>query len=206
MHCGDACTRANCAGDRLNSTDSRAGDCTGSAQPTRDFCRGCGGGEAGIFAAHKVSGSTATIQVIEVGDDVEQVGSALAAARDRGVRVAIGPLRRDEVNAIVEGGRAVLPLVTLNFPDRDAGAPATMIAFALSAEAEADRVVQIALASFVNLRPGVSTGARIMVLAGTGAIERRIAQAYVNHIARGWRGTGDDRSDARCAGSARPAV
>ena len=136
----------------------------------------------GFFAAHKVSGSTATIQVIEVGDDVEQVGSALAAARDRGVRVAIGPLRRDEVNAIVEGGRAVLPLVTLNFPDRDAGAPATMIAFALSAEAEADRVVQIALASFVNLRPGVSTGARIMVLAGTGAIERRIAQAYVTTL------------------------
>jgi uncharacterized protein len=136
----------------------------------------------GFFAAHKVSGSTATIQVIEVGDDVEQVGSALAAARDRGVRVAIGPLRRDEVNAIVEGGRAVLPLVTLNFPDRDAGAPATMIAFALSAEAEADRVVQIALASFVNLRPGVSTGARIMVLAGAGAIERRIAQAYVTTL------------------------
>jgi outer membrane PBP1 activator LpoA protein len=136
----------------------------------------------GFFAAHKVSGSTATIQVIEVGDDVEQVGSALATARDRGVRVAIGPLRRDEVNAIVEGGRAVLPLVTLNFPDRDAGAPATMIAFALSAEAEADRVVQIALASFVNLRPGVSTGARIMVLAGTGAIERRIAQAYVTTL------------------------
>jgi hypothetical protein len=136
----------------------------------------------GFFAAHKISGSTATIQVIEVGDDVEQVGSALAAARERGVRVAIGPLRRDEVNAIVEGGRAVLPLVTLNFPDRDAGAPPTMIAFALSAEAEADRVVQIALASFVNLRPGVSTGARIMVLAGAGALERRIAQAYVNTL------------------------
>ena len=103
--------------------------------------------------------------------------SALAAARDRGVRVAVGPLRRDQVNAIVEGGRAVLPLVTLNFPDRDASAPATMIALGLSAEAEAERVVQIALASFINLRPGVSTGARIMVLAGAGALERRIAQA-----------------------------
>jgi len=136
----------------------------------------------GFFAAHKVSGSSATIQVIEVGDNVEQVGSALAAARDRGVRVAVGPLRRDEVNAIVEGGRAVLPLVTLNFPDRDAGAPSTMIAFSLSAEAEADRVVQIALASFINLRPGVSTGARVMVLAGAGALERRVAQAYINAL------------------------
>ncbi|MEO8188539.1 MAG: penicillin-binding protein activator, partial [Burkholderiaceae bacterium] len=92
----------------------------------------------GFFAAHKASGSTATIQVIEVGDEVEQIGVALAAARDRGVRVAVGPLRRDQVNAIVEGGQAVLPLVTLNFPDRDSSAPATMIALGLSAEAEAE--------------------------------------------------------------------
>ena len=136
----------------------------------------------GFFSAHKASGSTATIQVIEIGDDVEQIGVALAAARDRGVRVAVGPLRRDQVNAIVEGGRAVLPLVTLNFPDRDASAPPTMIALGLSAEAEAERVVQTALASFINLRPGVSTGARIMVLAGVGALERRVAQAYVNAL------------------------
>ena len=87
-----------------------------------------------------------------------------------------------QVNAIVEGGRAVLPLVTLNFPDRDASAPPTMIALGLSAEAEAERVVQTALASFINLRPGVSTGARIMVLAGAGALERRVAQAYVNAL------------------------
>lgn len=136
----------------------------------------------GFFAAHKASGSTATIQVIETGDDNEQIGTALAAARDRGVRVAVGPLRRDAVNAIVEGGRAVLPLVTLNFPERDAGAPPTMIAFGLSAESEAERVVQIALAGFINLRPGVSTGARIMVLSGAGALDRRIAQAYVNAL------------------------
>lgn len=136
----------------------------------------------GFFSAHKASGSTATIQVIEIGDEAEQIGVALAAARDRGVRVAVGPLRRDQVNSIVEGGRAVLPLVALNFPDRDASAPATMIALGLSAEAEAERVVQGALSSFISLRPGVSTGPRIMVIAGLGALEKRIAQAYVNAL------------------------
>ncbi len=151
----------------------------------------------GFFAAHKLSGSTATIQVIEVGDDIEQVGIALAAARDRGVRVAVGPLRRDEVTAIVEGGRAVLPLVALNFPDRDAAAPATMIAFGLSAEAEAERVVQIALASFVNLRPG-----RFDRRAHHGAGRCRRARpkncaGVCQRIARGGRGTGDGGSDAR---------
>jgi len=136
----------------------------------------------GFFAAHKVSGSQAAIQVIEVDDDVEQLASALNAARDRGVRVAVGPLRRDAVNAIVEGGRAVLPLVTLNTPDREAAAPGTMIAFGLPAEAEAERAVQIALAGFINMRPGISTGARIMVLTGTGALERRVAQGFVNAL------------------------
>ncbi len=136
----------------------------------------------GFFSAHKASGSTATIQVIEVGDEIEQIGVALAAARDRGVRVAVGPLRRDQVTSIVDGGLAVLPLVTLNFPDRESSAPATMIALGLSAEAEAERVVQIALTSFINLRPGVSTGARVMVVAGIGALEKRIAQAFVNAL------------------------
>ncbi|MEP6607436.1 MAG: penicillin-binding protein activator [Burkholderiaceae bacterium] len=136
----------------------------------------------GFFSAHKVSGSSAAIQVIEADDDIDQLASALAAARDRGVRVAVGPLRRDAVNAIVEGGRAALPLVTLNYPERDAAAPPTLIALGLSAEAEAERVVQVALSGFVALRPGVSTGVRMMVLTGTGALDRRIAQAYVNAL------------------------
>ncbi|MGH6612492.1 MAG: penicillin-binding protein activator [Burkholderiaceae bacterium] len=136
----------------------------------------------GFFAAHKASGGSATIQVIEVEDDIEQLSAALTAARDRGVRVAVGPLRRGAVNAIVDGGHAVLPLVTLNFPDRDAGAPPMMIAFGLSAEAEAERVVKIALGGFINLRPGVSTGARAIVLSGTSTLDRRIAQAYVNAL------------------------
>jgi outer membrane PBP1 activator LpoA protein len=136
----------------------------------------------GFFAAHKASGGSAAIQVIEDDDDVEKLSTVLAAARDRGVRVAVGPLRRDAVNAIVEGGRAVLPMVTLNYPERDAGAPSTMLAFGLSAEAEAERAVRVALSSFIQLRPGVSTGTRILVLAGGGTLERRIAQAYVNTL------------------------
>ncbi len=136
----------------------------------------------GFFAAHKISGDVVAIQVIEVDEDIAQLVAALAAARDRGVRVAVGPLPRGSVNAIVEGGHAVLPLVTLNTPDHEASAPPTMIAFGLPAEAEAERAVKVALASFLSLRPGVSTGARIMVLAGTGALERRIAQAYVNAL------------------------
>ena len=136
----------------------------------------------GFFAAHKAGGSSATIQVIELDDDVEQLSIALVAARDRGVRLAVGPLRRDTVNAIVEGGRAVLPMITLNYPDRDAAAPPTMLAFGLSAEGEAERAVRVALSGFIGMRPGASTGTRIVVLIGAGQLERRIGQAYVNAL------------------------
>ena len=136
----------------------------------------------GFFAAHKASGDSATIQVIETDESVEQLAASLIAARDRGVRVAVGPLRRDTVNAIVEGGQAVLPMVTLNYPDRDSSAPPTMLAFGLSAEAEAERAVRVALSGFITLRPGVSTGARIVVLSGASALDRRIMQAYVNAL------------------------
>lgn len=136
----------------------------------------------GFFAAHKATGGPATIQVIEVDNDMERLSAALIAARDRGVRVAVGPLRRDSVNAIVEGGHAVLPMVALNYPDRDAAVPPTMIALGLSAEAEAERVVRIALGGFITLRPGASSGPRIVVLSGNGALERRITQAYVNAL------------------------
>lgn len=131
----------------------------------------------GFFAAHKASGSTAGLQVIEIDDEPDQLRSALLAARDRGVRVAVGPLPRVEVNAVVEGRAAVLPLVALNFPDWEAGVPATMVAMGLSAEVEAQRVVRVALSEFVGLTR--STTPRFMVLAGASPLERRIAAAYV---------------------------
>jgi hypothetical protein len=122
------------------------------------------------------------VQVIEVDEDPEQLHAALVAARDRGVRVAVGPLPRGAVNALVEGGRVILPMVTLNFPDRDAAAPATMISFGLSVEAEAQRAVKVALAEFVGVRQGALAGSRFIVLTGAGSLQRRVGQAYVSAL------------------------
>jgi outer membrane PBP1 activator LpoA protein len=136
----------------------------------------------GFFAAHQLNARNVTVQVIEVDDDIEQLYAALAAARDRGVRVAVGPLPRAAVNALVDGGRAVLPLVTLNHPDRDAAAPATMISFGLSVEGEAQRAVKVALAEFVGVRQGAVAGSRFVVLTGSSALARRVGQAYVGAL------------------------
>jgi outer membrane PBP1 activator LpoA protein len=95
------------------------------------------------------------------------------------VKAVVGPLLRSGVNAVVEGLAEPVPLVALNFPDRDGAAPPTMIALALSAEAEAQYVVRVALAEFVGTRRAPGAAPRFVVVAGPGALERRIAQAYV---------------------------
>jgi uncharacterized protein len=136
----------------------------------------------GFFAAHEAARGTSTIQVLEVDDDAAQLQAVIASARERGVQTVVGPLLRSGVNAVVDGGYATAPLVALNFPDRDAAVPPTMIALGLSTEAEAQYVVRIALAEFVGTRRAPGAAPRFVVLAGTGALERRIAQAYVDAL------------------------
>jgi len=135
----------------------------------------------GFFAAHKASGDDIAIQVVELDDSADQLGVALASARDRGVGIVVGPLPRAAVTDIVEGQRAGLPLLALNFPESDGAAPATMCAMALSVEAEAQRIARLALSEFVGVRTA-DTRPRIAVVTRTGGIERRIAQAYVSAL------------------------
>jgi outer membrane PBP1 activator LpoA protein len=136
----------------------------------------------GFFAADAASANPLTIQVLEVDDDPVQLLTVLDGARRRGVKVAVGPLPRNEVNSLVDGGGATLPVVTLNYPERDSAAPPTLIALGLSAESEAQYVVRIALSEFVGIRRAPSAAPRFVVLSGPGALERRIAQAYLGAL------------------------
>ena len=139
----------------------------------------------GFFAAHVASGRRLGIQVLEVDDDPAQLRAALDGAAQRGVKAIVGPLPRTAVNAMVDGGSTTVPLLALNYPDRDEGAPPTMIALGLSAEAEAQYVVRVALAEFVGSRRAPAAAARFVVLTGPGALEQRIARAYVGALRAG---------------------
>ena len=139
----------------------------------------------GFFAANQANqatGKKTIIQVLEIDDDATQLQTAIGGAVQRGVKVIVGPLLRSEVNAVIDGGYASTPLVALNYPDRDAGAPPKMIAIGMSAEAEAQYVVRIALAEFVGTRRSPGSAPRFVVLAGASALERRVAQAYVGAL------------------------
>jgi outer membrane PBP1 activator LpoA protein len=133
----------------------------------------------GFFAAHEARGKGPQIQVLEVDDEPDQLYSALEGAQSRGVALVVGPLPRSAVNAVVDGGHAMLPMVALNYPERDGSAPPSLIAMGLSAEAEAHYVVRIALAEFLATRRVTGNAPRFVVLGGGGGLERRVAQAYV---------------------------
>lgn len=149
------------------------------------FARAAEAVRLGFFAAHEAARGMAAIQVMEVDDDAAQLQAAIGGAHERGVKVVVGPLLRSEVNAVFDGNYAVVPLVALNYPDRGAGAPPTMIALGLSAEAEAQYVVRVALAEVVGLRSSPSVAPRFVVVAGPGPLERRVAQAYVSALRAG---------------------
>lgn len=136
----------------------------------------------GFFAANNAAGRKLAIQVIEIDDDPIELQIALAGAAQRGVRAVVGPLLRNGVNAVSEGLTVSVPLVALNYPDRDASAPSSMVALGLSAEAEAQHVVRLALSEFVGTRRAPGAGPRFVVVAAAGALERRIAQAYISAL------------------------
>jgi len=149
------------------------------------FARAAEAVRLGFFAAHEAARGMAAIQVMELDDDAAQLQAAIGGAHERGVKIVVGPLLRSEVNAVFDGNYAVVPLVALNYPDRGAGAPPTMIALGLSAEAEAQYVVRVALSEFVGLRRSPSVAPRFVVVAGPGPLERRVAQAYVSALRAG---------------------
>jgi outer membrane PBP1 activator LpoA protein len=130
----------------------------------------------GFLTAHRVSGDECDVEVIE-SDSSHPLAAALAGAKERGAAVIVGPLPRAEVSEVVAGASTAVPLVALNFPDEDANAPATMIAVALSLEVEAQRMARVALSEFVGTRTA-DTRPRIAIVSRSGALERRIAQAF----------------------------
>jgi outer membrane PBP1 activator LpoA protein len=135
----------------------------------------------GFLAAHKVSGDEVTLLVVEVDDGAEPMTAALATALDRKVSVIVGPLPRAAVTDVIEGRRTALPLVALNFPEAEGTAPTSMLAVALSLEAEAQRIAGIALSEFIGMR-STDTRPRIAIVASPGGLERRIAQAYLGAL------------------------
>ena len=146
------------------------------------FARAAEAVRAGFLAAFKASSDAVTIQHIEIDESAESLAGALPAARDRKVSVVVGPLTRMQVSHLVESGRAgaapLMPLVTLNYPDWESGAPPTMLAFGLAIEHDARQMVRTVLEDLRSAGTATPLTPRFVVVSGQGALARRAAVAF----------------------------
>lgn len=138
------------------------------------------------MAAHHSAGAAFAVQVVESDESPAQVIAALQSARERGVRLVVGPLTRAAVNAVIEG-TDLPPTLLLNVPDKAAAAPASVLAFGLLIEDEANLIVRAALrglpAGATAAAPASAAGARRhVIVVGQGALARRAGAAFLTAL------------------------
>lgn len=107
---------------------------------------------------------------------IDGVVSAFETARSRGVRVAVGPLVRDDLKTLAISGAKLPWTVALNQPDDDVRMPAAMFAFPLTVESDGRMLAQRAMAG------GVKT---VDVITGDSLLMKRFAGAFANAWSEG---------------------
>jgi hypothetical protein len=133
---------------------------------------------SGFFAAHAAAGAPMAIELRETDETPAAVAAAIEGAAGRDARMIVGPLTRDAVDALARAGAARLPVLLLNVPANDLPLPSSMLALGLRVEDEARGIVRALLRG--PLAGGVATESLpLAVVAGSGALERRTAAAFV---------------------------
>lgn len=121
----------------------------------------------GYFSGYfQVPGSPLTARVYDTGATVETFRHAWRKALDGGAEFAVGPLRRDMVNALVADGRPPIPVLALNYIDAGQSAPFNFFQWGLAPEDEARQAAERAIADSqyraIALVPEGDWGARIL--------------------------------------------
>jgi outer membrane PBP1 activator LpoA protein len=147
----------------------------GAATP---FARAAEAVRSGFFAAHGTAGAPMAIESRETDETPAAVAAAIDEAATRGVRLVVGPLTRDAVDALARSGGARLPVLALNTPANDAPLPASLRALGLRVEDEARSIVRALVRG--SLAVGASTESMpFAVIIGNGGLERRAGAAFV---------------------------
>jgi outer membrane PBP1 activator LpoA protein len=108
---------------------------------------------------------------IVLGHGIDGVVSAFETARERGVRVAVGPLVRDDLKTLLLSGARLPWTVALNQPDDDVRMPAAMFTFPLTVESDGRMLA----------RRARDAGARsVDVITGDSLLMKRFATSFAN--------------------------
>jgi len=138
------------------------------------YARASGAVRDGFLDAATAAGAAGDCIVLAHG--VDGVVSAFETARARGVRVAVGPLVRDDLKTLAMSGARLPWTVALNQPDDDVRMPAAMFTFPLTVESDGRMLARRAL------RAGVKS---VDVIAGDSLLMKRFAGAFANAWSEG---------------------
>lgn len=131
---------------------------------------------AGVQAALQVDGQPAALALYEVADTPEALQGAFDDLRARQAVMALGPLTRDGVNALVRLQAPTLPVLALNQPDQDALPGSGLWILSLAVEAESRQTAQQALQlARARLKDRVP---RALVVSTDTRVAERSAQAF----------------------------
>jgi len=124
----------------------------------------------GVIAAHYASKESAAVRlrVYDIGEDPRGAIDAYDRAVREGAQVVIGPLRKEEVEALARHGDLGVPVLALNNLDSD-WAPAGFYQFGLPPEEEARQVAD---------RAWMDGHTHAAMITPTGPWGTRIAQAF----------------------------
>jgi outer membrane PBP1 activator LpoA protein len=124
--------------------------------------------KAGFVAAAARAGASARVQVISHGDD--GVLPAFAAAAQRGVALAVGPLTRDDLKIVLAMSPLRPRMLALNQSDEGTPLPGGVYALTLAVEQDAALLMRVAR----------DDGVKAIAVVGSDApFQRRFSQSFV---------------------------
>jgi uncharacterized protein len=130
--------------------------------------------QAGARTAHRRDGAGVILE--HVAFSGTDPGAQVRELATRGVNVIIGPLTRDAVNALADGGALPTTVLSLNQPDADRKPQSNLVLFGLPIESEAR---QLARHAFEEVRArAASLEAKALVLHSGAPLSRRAAMSF----------------------------
>lgn len=129
---------------------------------------------AGFMAAWEREGAGFEVTVVETGDTTDDILSTYQNALAQ-QDLIVGPLARSAVTAVASSPLVTKPTIALNHPEDREGTvlPPKMLSIGLSIEEEARQVAEWAAREH--------PGGNVIILSGSTAWQRRIANAFADH-------------------------
>lgn len=124
--------------------------------------------QRGFMAAQANAKDNTPVEVYATNGDPAAIGTHYQAAVKDGARYIVGPLTRNEVNALMNS-KLDVPTLTLNYPETTNLGIANLYAYGLSADVEASAIVKLAR------RLGMQTATIVL---DDDKLAARVAQAF----------------------------